>query len=83
MWPNPQFPVVLVTFTKEILHGKLYFSCVVRNVRMLYQIEQSLIKGPKAFFDKTLNFQRTLFLSFPSALEFGLKGLEVEVCGWL
>ena len=24
MWPNPQFPVDLVTFTKEILNGKLH-----------------------------------------------------------
>ena len=27
MWPNPQFPADLVTFTKEILNGKLHFSC--------------------------------------------------------
>ena len=27
MWPNPQFPVDLVTFTEEILNGKLYFVC--------------------------------------------------------
>ena len=25
MWPNPQFPADLVTFTKEILNGKLHF----------------------------------------------------------
>ena len=25
MWPNLQFPVDLVTFTKEILNGKLHF----------------------------------------------------------
>ena len=25
MWPNPQFPGDLVTFTEEILNGKLYF----------------------------------------------------------
>ena len=25
MWPNPQFPVDLVTFTEEILNGKLNF----------------------------------------------------------
>ena len=29
MWPNPQFPVDLVTFTKEILNGKLHFLCSV------------------------------------------------------
>ena len=31
MWPNPQFPVDLVTFTEEILHGKLHFSCSVQH----------------------------------------------------
>ena len=25
MWPNPQFPADLVTFTIEIVNGKLYF----------------------------------------------------------
>ena len=27
MWPNPQFPGDLVTFTEEILNGKLNFLC--------------------------------------------------------
>ena len=27
MWANPQFPTDLVTFTEEILHGKLHFLC--------------------------------------------------------
>ena len=27
MWPNPQFSADLVTFTEEILHGKLLFLC--------------------------------------------------------
>ena len=25
MWPTPQFPVDLITFTEEILNGKLFF----------------------------------------------------------
>ena len=29
MWPNPQFLVGLVTFTEEILNGKLHFLCSV------------------------------------------------------
>ena len=29
MWPNPQFPADLVTFTKEIFNGKLHFLCSV------------------------------------------------------
>ena len=27
MWPNPQFAADLVTFTEEILYGKLHFLC--------------------------------------------------------
>ena len=27
MWPNPQFPEDLVTFTGEILNGKVHFLC--------------------------------------------------------
>ena len=27
MWPNPQLPADLVTFTEEILNGKLHFLC--------------------------------------------------------
>ena len=29
MWPNPQFPADLVTFTEEILNAKLNFLCSV------------------------------------------------------
>ena len=29
MWPNQQFPADLVTFTEEILTGKLHFLCSV------------------------------------------------------
>ena len=28
MWPNSQFPADLVTFTEEILNGKLHFCAV-------------------------------------------------------
>ena len=31
MWLNPQFPANLVTFTEEILNGKLQFLCSVTN----------------------------------------------------
>ena len=27
MWPNPEFPADLVSFTEEILNGKLHFLC--------------------------------------------------------
>ena len=31
MWSNPQFPIDLVTFTEEILNGKLHFLCGVSD----------------------------------------------------
>ena len=43
MWPNPQFPADLVTFTEEILNEKLHFLCSVRGDRftticIIYQL---------------------------------------------
>ena len=35
MWPNPQETMDLVTFTAEILNGKLHFLCSVLNHCML------------------------------------------------
>ena len=34
MWPNPQFPAHLVTFTEEILIGKLHFLCNEWNIML-------------------------------------------------
>ena len=41
MWPNPQETADLVTFTGEILSGKLYFLCsasivTMRRVAIMY-----------------------------------------------
>ena len=33
MWSNPQFPADLVTFTEEILNGKLHFLCSAEYLR--------------------------------------------------
>ena len=32
MWPKPQSPADLVTFTEEILNGKLHFLCSMRSI---------------------------------------------------
>ena len=32
MWPNPQLPADLVTFTEEFLNGKLHFLCNVSKI---------------------------------------------------
>ena len=46
MWPNPQFPADLVTFTEEILNGKLYFLCSEKLVfdRVLNTLLSSWVK---------------------------------------
>ena len=36
MWPNPQFLVDLVKFTKEVLNGKLHFLCSASPSNQLY-----------------------------------------------
>ena len=42
MWPNPQFPAKLVTFTKEIFNGKLHFLCGVSfNFSALPRVTQA------------------------------------------
>ena len=33
MWPNPQFPAELFTFTEEILNGKLPFSAKEKHLK--------------------------------------------------
>ena len=39
MWPNPQFCADLVTFTEEILNGKLHFLYRVGKIfREVYMI---------------------------------------------
>ena len=43
MWPNPQFPGDLVTFTEEILNGKLHFF-VQCDTTLKYNIWKSLIE---------------------------------------
>ena len=37
MWPNPQETADLITFTEEILHGKLHFLCseTLRETQLL------------------------------------------------
>ena len=41
MWPNPQFPADLVTFTEEILNKKLHFfaECSIEITRRLVSPE--------------------------------------------
>ena len=36
MWPNPQFPVDLVTFTEEMFNGKFHFLCNICDLVFLW-----------------------------------------------
>ena len=39
MWPNPQFPADLVTFTEEIINGKFRFLCSGRYNKSNHKVE--------------------------------------------
>ena len=46
MWPNPQETVDLVTFTEEILNGKLHFCEVYKAISVngqVYKIARSKV----------------------------------------
>ena len=43
MWPNPQSPADLVTFTEEILNGKFHFLCSDRYLVIIIIIGRSSI----------------------------------------
>ena len=49
MWPNPQFPADLVTFTEEILNRKLHFLCSVNSRGQYFVFKISLTCKPDAF----------------------------------
>ena len=50
MWPNPQKTADLVTFTEDILNGKLHFLCSVTDLvtftdEMLIEFQFVYIEG--------------------------------------
>ena len=45
MWPNPQFPADLVTFTEKIFNGKLHFLCSV-SCEFCYFFPEQLVQNP-------------------------------------
>ena len=64
MWPNPQFPADLVTFTEEILNGKLRFLWNVAltvGVEILNQANR--LTSPEFFSLIRLNYA-LLFIIF-------------------
>ena len=63
MWPNPQFPAGLVTFTREILNGNLQFLCSVCDA--FFQTETHFsISDTKT----QLEIQKTDFLGYIASI---------------
>ena len=70
MWPNPQFPADLVTFTEEIINGKLHFLCIV-NVHGRCSTAVIVI----VYYCKyTSSFKQNTHSFVSSILSFGIKG---------
>ena len=44
MWSNPQFPEDLVTFTGEILNGKIHFLCSAPAKEFRRKIHRNILK---------------------------------------
>ena len=57
MWPNPQFPADLVTFTKKILQGKLHFLCSVLAYYSEYYVSEVHRKLDELLMKKTKKIQ--------------------------
>ena len=73
MWPNPQFPADLVTFTEEILNGKLHFLYSENTLSSNFYIvlfenhqhqKMVCLSSPFASFKKLVSFI-LFFLIFP------------------
>ena len=63
MWPNPQFPADLVTFTQEILHGKLHFFAVEGvSLKVLYPQSPGDLSLKLNIFCYTLHELQTRYL---------------------
>ena len=44
MWPSAQFPADLVTFTEEILNGKLYFLCSACDENIIVVLYRKIVQ---------------------------------------
>ena len=73
MWPNPQLPADLVTFTEEIFNGKLYFLCSALCLTALaYEFKET----PITYFDLLSCFRFLQSRLLESYLKSFLAGLK-------
>ena len=82
MWPNPQFAADLVTFTKEILNGKLHFCALYGQSSfsgyMLKLLEISAVPLFQPVRDETSSFPDNinLFKVTKETLKKGVKYVQ-------
>ena len=85
MWPNPQFPADLVTFTKEILNGKLHFFCSEKSFTERIQIVwMKWLVNTKTYLH-FLNYRKFWAYPFPilqssSGKVLGLRQTFIDPC---
>ena len=79
MWPNPQEPGDLVTFTEEILNGKLHFLCSVWFEGVCHSLQTA---RQLCYFSNTLLIQLILLLFVSYYLVF-IKDVAVKLRSYL
>ena len=60
MWPNPQFPEDLVTFTEEIPYGNLHFLCSVSYFLKTCLLTSSVLESLRPSFHFCLQEKHVL-----------------------
>ena len=69
MLPNPQFSVDLVTFTEEILHGKLHFLC------------SGMLNSSMFWFNKIIG--KLIFAKPVVILKLGLRSISKSITSFI
>ena len=84
MLPNPQFPADLVTFTEEMLNGKLHFSCSVffpkKNVMPLSLMPLSVANSNESLRENSFLFENLKLEK--STLSCHIKRYVIFVYNW-
>ena len=78
MWPNPQFPADLVTFTEEILDRKLHFLCSVNSCGQYFVFKISLTCKPDVF-EICLNLSLISLIKFSTNTSFCVS-YDIHYC---
>ena len=82
MWPSRQFFETLVTFTEEILNGKLQFLCSAGNDKKVTLIRKWFVTHIK---DKKMKTESSLFsVIFQTTSKFAIVLLKLigKRAGW-